>query len=93
MASSCLSVRLRGVGQRAWTLEWLATSGAVEIFWISQKPCLVEVGHIDHDTHVVAFLNELFSLPGKAGALVGRAGEVERNAMGKDIIAAPYRAD
>src|SRR3712207_9138684 len=38
IASSCLSVRLREVGQRACALEWVATRGASVIPATSQKP-------------------------------------------------------
>ena len=38
IAASCLSVRLREWGQMAWTFECVATSGASESLWTSQKP-------------------------------------------------------
>jgi len=38
IAASCLSVRLRGVADRAWALECVATSGASVIAATSQKP-------------------------------------------------------
>ncbi|SVK54761.1 Uncharacterised protein [Acinetobacter baumannii] len=37
IASNCASVKLRGCGQRAWALEWVATSGAVLNAAVCQK--------------------------------------------------------
>ena len=91
--SSCRSVRLRGVAQSAWTLEWVATSGAVERRATSSKPAWFMCERSIMMPRVVAEPDEVLARLGQPGTDVGAPGKLERHAVAEDRRPAPHRAD
>ena len=81
------------MAQSAWTLEWVATSGAVRKTRDVLEAGLVHVREVDHDAEGVAETNDVLARLGQPGTDVGAPGKLERHAVAENRRPAPHRAD